>query len=106
MGSSDWRSTKFHKVWETATSDNDLTLYGFRRLKTTHMLNLRYLEEELAEIDHTLYQAGLIIGIDHSLRNRLGLEYCQKDAAVPSVENVITDDLVRKARDLVREYGT
>lgn len=106
MRSSDQPSAKFHKIWETATSDNDLTLYGFRRFKTTHLLNLRYLEEELADIDHTLYQAGLSIGIDHSPRNRLGLEYCQKDAAAPRVEHTITGDLVRKARDLVREYGT
>lgn len=99
------RLTNFHKIWETATNDHDLTLYGFRRFKTTHLLNLRFLEEEIAELDHVLYQAGLAFGTDHSPANRLGLKYCQKDVNVPKPADIITDDLVRKVRGLVREYG-
>jgi len=38
-----------------STADNNLTLHGFRRFKTTYLLNLRFLEEEIAQMDYTLY---------------------------------------------------
>lgn len=105
MTNREQHSTKFHKHWQTATDDNDLTLYGFRRFKTTHLLNLRFLEDEIADLDHILYQAGLSLGIDHSPANRLGLKDCQKDARVPTIQTTITDDLVLKLRCLIRQYG-
>jgi hypothetical protein len=49
-----------------STADNNLTLHGFRRFKTTHLLNLRYLEDEVAQMDHTLYQAGLSLNLSPS----------------------------------------
>jgi hypothetical protein len=52
-----------------STADNNLTLHGFRRSKTTHLLNLRYLEDEVAQIDHTLYQAGLSLNLSPSSAN-------------------------------------
>jgi hypothetical protein len=45
----------FCKLWPRITSDDNLTLHGFRRFKTTHLLNLRFLEEEIAELDHVVY---------------------------------------------------
>lgn len=99
------QSDKFFQHWQAATDDNDLTIYGFRRFKTTHLLNLRFLEDEIAALDHVLYQAGLSIGIDHSPANRLGLKYCQRDAEVPGVEATITENLVLKLRNLVQQYG-
>lgn len=98
-------ANRFHTHWETATDDNNLTLYGFRRFKTTHLLNLRFLEDEIASVDHKLYQAGLSLGTDHSTLNRLGLKYCQKDSRVPEIEDTITDDFIRRVRDLIKQYG-
>ncbi|KAH8742443.1 hypothetical protein F5883DRAFT_442334 [Diaporthe sp. PMI_573] len=97
---SDGHLKRFHKYWENATSDNDLTLYGFRRFKTTHLLNLRFIEAELAELDAVMYQAGLSLGIDHSPLNRLGLQYCQKDA---NVKISVTDDLILRLRELTKQ---
>jgi hypothetical protein len=80
----------FHKCWVASTADNNLTLYGFRRFKTTQLLNLRFLENEIADIDHTIYQAGLSLGLSPSLGDRLGLQHSKRDADVPEVNDVIT----------------
>ncbi|KAI1439484.1 hypothetical protein F5Y02DRAFT_63910 [Annulohypoxylon stygium] len=95
---------KFCKHWQSATADNNLTLHGFRRFKTTHLLNLRFLEDEIAELDHTIYQAGLGLGLDISPTDRLGLKHSKKDAHVPEISETITRDLVLKLRDLLKQY--
>ncbi|KAI1742065.1 hypothetical protein F4680DRAFT_464316 [Xylaria scruposa] len=95
---------QFQEHWEVATDDNNLTLHGFRRFKTTHLLNLRYLEDEIAELDHTMYQAGLSLGLDHTPTDRLGLAWSKKDHNVPSIETSITRELVLKLRDLLKQY--
>ncbi|ETS75191.1 hypothetical protein PFICI_13675 [Pestalotiopsis fici W106-1] len=104
MSQSKRYTENFPKLWQAATDDSDLTLYGFRRFKTSHLLNLRFLEEEIAEIDHKLYQAGLGLGIDHPLADRLGLKDSKKDAKVPRVEDTITEDLVLRLRTLCEQY--
>lgn len=98
-------SARFGTHWQTATDDNNLTLYGFHRFKTTHLLSLRYLEDEIADLDHVVYQAGIRLSVDHSPSNRLGLKDCQKDSSVPPIEATITDALVLKLRTLLKEYG-
>ncbi len=99
------RTDAFRKCWITSTDDNNLTLHGFRRFKTTHLLNLRLLEREIAEMDHTVYQAGLSLGLNPSPTDRLGLKHCQKDADAPSPDVAITEEFVLKLRDLLRQYG-
>jgi hypothetical protein len=42
---------EFAKYWRTATDDHNETLHGFRRFKTTQLLNLRFLEDEIEELD-------------------------------------------------------
>jgi hypothetical protein len=96
---------KFTKHWQNATASNNLTLHGFRRFKTTHLLNLRFLEDEIGELDHIIYQAGLSLGLDPSSSDRLGLEHSKRDANVPQVEETITQELVLKLRRLLKEYG-
>jgi hypothetical protein len=44
----------FRKLWKHSTEDNNLALYGFRRFKTSHLLNLRYLEEEISRLDYDM----------------------------------------------------
>lgn len=97
---------KFRKHWQTATDDNNLTLHGFRRFKTAHLLNLRFLEDEIAELDHTIYQAGLSLNIDDSPSDRLGLKHSRRDTTVPSIETTITRELVFELRGLLQQYGS
>ncbi|KAI0437233.1 hypothetical protein F4803DRAFT_566232 [Xylaria telfairii] len=60
----------FMKYWRTTTADNSLTLHGFRRFKTTYLLNLRFLEGEIATLNHTIYQAALGLGLGPSSSDR------------------------------------
>jgi hypothetical protein len=62
---------EFRKCWTISTADDNLTLHGFLRFKTTHLLNLRFLENEITHMDHTLYQAGLGLGLETSSTDRL-----------------------------------
>jgi hypothetical protein len=95
----------FEKVWASSTEDNNLTLYGFRRFKTTHLLNLRLLEEEIDRIDHQVYQAGLKLGMDPTPADRLGLKHCKKDEHALHPVDVMDEQLILKLRDLLRQYG-
>lgn len=95
----------FEKVWASSTEDNNLTLYGFRRFKTTHLLNLRLLEEEIDRVDHQIYQAGLKLGMDPTPADRLGLKHCKKDEHALRPEDVMDKELILKLRDLLRQYG-
>ncbi|KAH6648135.1 hypothetical protein BKA67DRAFT_524118 [Truncatella angustata] len=86
---------QFRQFWPRITDDNNLTLHGFRRFKTTHLLNLRFLEEEIAQIDHAIYQSGLGLGHEPSVRDRLGLKESKRDSEVPAIEDTITTELPR-----------
>jgi hypothetical protein len=94
----------FEKVWALSTEDNNLALYGFRRFKTTHLLNLRLLEEEIDQIDHQIYQTGLRLA-EPTSADRLGLKNCQKDEHALRPEEILDRQLVFKLRDLLRQYG-
>lgn len=95
----------FRTCWATSTADNNLTLHGFRRFKTTHLLNLRLLEAEIAEMDHTLYQAGFSLGLDLSSSDRLGLKHSKRDSTTFNIDDTITQEFILKLRELVKQYG-
>lgn len=95
----------FEKIWASSTEDNNLTLHGFRRFKTTHLFNLRLLEEEIDRIDHQIYQAGLKLGMDPTPVDRLGLRHCKKDEHSLSPEEVMDERRIQKLRDLLNQYG-
>ncbi|KAI1777169.1 hypothetical protein F4818DRAFT_457099 [Hypoxylon cercidicola] len=95
---------QFSTHWQSSTADNNLTLHGFRRFKTTHLLNLRFLEAEIAELDHAIYQAGLSLEIQPSAADRLALKHSKRDENVPKVEETITDELMLRLRDLLQKY--
>lgn len=101
------RSGIFPKIWSHSTEDRNLTLYGFRRFKTTHLVNLRFLEEEISELDHKIYQAGLSIddGTSKGKPDRLGLRYSHRDPIVPALQDIITDSLVLRLRSILKDYG-
>ncbi|KAL6719006.1 hypothetical protein ACLMJK_003241 [Lecanora helva] len=94
----------FRKLWLKVTDDNGLTLHGFRRFKTSHLLNLRFLEEDIAKVDHQIYQAGLKLGYKASPVDRLGLQHAKRDADAPDVEDVIDRELILRLRGLLKEY--
>lgn len=98
-------SDMFCRHWRSSTADNNLTLHGFRRFKTTHLLNLRFLEQEIAELDHTIYQAGLSLDLELSAADRLGLNHCKRDINVGSNDENITQGFILKLRDLIKQYG-
>ena len=95
----------FPKLWSNITDDNALTLYGFRRFRTTHLLNLRLLETEIDKIDHKIYQAGLSLGLPSTSADKLGLKHSKRDGHAPSPEEVLKPELVLKLRQLLKEYG-
>lgn len=95
----------FLKAWQVASADTSLSLYGFRRFKTSHLLNLRLLEAEIADLDHVVYQAGLTLGFDHAPGNKLGLNYCKRDEKAPIIDETITEEFVLRLRDLLKQYG-
>jgi hypothetical protein len=95
----------FPQLWRKSTTDNNLSLHGFRRFKTTHLLNLRFLEEEIAEIDHKIYQAGLNLGLEPTPADRLGLKTSKRDANVPKIEETIHSSLILRLRSMLRDYG-
>ena len=95
----------FRKCWIASTADSNLALHGFRRFKTTHLVSLRLLENEIAEMDHAVYQAGISLGVSPSSTDRLGLKHSMKDASVPSIEDTITPGFIAKLRELLKQYG-
>ena len=70
---------QFSRHWQSSTNNINLTLHSFRRFKTTHLLNLLFLEDEIAKLDYTAYQAGLTLGIDPMSSDRLGLKHSIRD---------------------------
>ena len=95
----------FKRLWKHSTEDNNLTLYGFRRFKTSHLLNLRYLEEEISRVDHDIYQAGLRSGCVPGERDRLGLRYSKMDSSPPQGNEIFNTGLILKLRSLLKDYG-
>jgi hypothetical protein len=95
----------FPQVWHRSTVDSNVSLHGFRRFKTSHLVNLRFMEEEIAEIDHKIYQAGLNLGFQPTPADRLGLETSKRDANVPKIEEIVNPALVLRLRSLLKDYG-
>lgn len=96
----------FSNLWSSTTDDNSLTLYGFRRFRTTHLLNLRLLETEIEKFDRKIYQAGLSLGLPSTRDDKLGLKHSKKEREAPSPEDILKPELVSKLRRLLKEYGT
>lgn len=98
-------ASRFSQSWPIATADSNVTLHGFQRFKTTHLINLRLLEQEIAEMDRKLYQAGLSLGHDISAADRLGLKTARRDSDATCANETITDEFVEKLRRLISQYG-
>lgn len=99
------RSHLFQKIRRHSTAGNTLRLYDFRRLKTSHLVNLHFLEEEISVLDRQVYQVGIRSGSheNNGGRDALGL---QRDPIVPNEEEFVTDSMLLKLRRLLKEYGS
>lgn len=95
----------FARNWQLSTADHNLTLYGFRRFKTSHLLNLRLLEDEIGKLDRMVFQAGLGLGLEISPEDRLGLNYCRLDKESVDFEKLLQDGSMEKLRQLLKDYG-
>jgi hypothetical protein len=100
IGETDGFQDMFSKVWPAVTDPNPLVLFGFRRFRTSHLLNLRALEHEILEIDHQVFQAGLQLGRAPK-RDRLALDHAEKDTLVP----VLDRERLERLRSLLQQYG-
>ena len=96
---------QFRKLWLHATDDNYLTLFGFRRFRTAHLLNIRFLEEEIDTIDHQIFQAGLDLGNQPRSIDRLGLQHGKRDSIMKKANTLVDKELVLRLRDLLKQYG-
>lgn len=94
----------FRTHWSSSTDDNELSLFSYRRFRSSHLINLRFLEAEISKIDREIYQAGLQLGIDAERRDILGLRSATRDANVPSIEETITQEKILELRRLLKEY--
>ena len=101
-------SQRFRTIWPEITSDNYLSLFGFQRYRTAHLLNLRFLEAELGAIDRDIYQSGLQLSqpldCGHVL-DRLGLKHAKKDNDPKKIEEVVNQALIIRLRELIKQYG-
>ena len=95
----------FPRIWRKSTTDSNMSLHGFRRFKTSHLVNLRFMEEEIARIDHEIYQAGLHLGFQITERDRLGLGTSKLDVEFHKLEESITRPLVLRLRTMLKDYG-
>jgi hypothetical protein len=95
----------FKRLWKHSTEDNNLTLYGFRRFKTTHLLNLRYLEEEIFRLDNDIYNAGLRSGRELGVRDRLGLRYSKTDPSALQDDEIMNREMILRLRNLLKGYS-
>ena len=96
----------FKKAWINASDDNYLTLFGFRRFRTAHLVNLRFLEEEIDKIDHQIFQAGIKLGYSPPAVDRLGLKHAKIDTNAQTADEIMTRKLVLDLRALLKQYGT
>ena len=94
----------FKNQWPLVTHTNHLALFGFRRFRTGHLLNLRLMEEEIKALDHNIFQAGLMLEDGSRKGDRLGIAHAKRD---PSLNGAATVDheMVLKLRSLLKDYG-
>ncbi|KAH0425416.1 hypothetical protein CcaCcLH18_10964 [Colletotrichum camelliae] len=94
---------QFRAHWQSSTADEDVTLYGFSRFRTIHLLNLRFLEGEISELNRLVYQAGQSLSEVPPSRKRLGID-SRWSGMAPEPSKIMNRELVMKLRDLLRQY--
>ena len=95
----------FSKLWRHVTDDSSLIIYGFRRFKTTHSINLRFLEAEIDKKDHTIFHVGLSLGYSPTKIDRLRLRYAKTYASLHHSQGTVDQALLSRLRKLIKQYG-
>ena len=96
----------FSKVWPAVTDPNPLILFGFRRFRTSHLLVLRALEQDILKIDHEVFQAGLRLGEPTQKGGRLALDHAERDTVLEGNDVPVMDrEKLDKLRGLLQQYG-
>ena len=98
------KNANFEKLWREVTDDNYLTLYGFQRYRTIHLLNLRFMEAEIKEINHNIYQASISLNHIPTL-DKLGLKHVKKDVTPATIEEAVNPAIIVRLRGLLKQYG-
>lgn len=90
----------FPQHWLGSIADDMISKFGFRRFQTSQLLNIRFLEGEIAELDRQIYKAGLNL-------NPSALRFGQViiGEQVPAANEVITKENVLTLRRLLKEYS-
>ena len=96
---------KFATHWQNSTSDDPLALFAFRRFRTSQLLNLRFLEDEIATLNDQIYQAGLKMGLPIGEKDYLGLKLAQLDPNALDFKDIITTGNVQRLRQSLKEYS-
>ncbi|KAI1299003.1 hypothetical protein F5Y03DRAFT_408947 [Xylaria venustula] len=95
----------FVRHWEKVlTADNSLTRHRVRRSKTAHLINLRFLEEDIAALNDVIVQAGINTRLDTSSSDRLGRTHSQSVTENPRVEKSLREKLWKRRR-LIGEFS-
>ena len=105
-GERDDMQDMFSKIWPAVTDPNPLILFGFRRFRTSHLLVLRALEQDILKIDHEVFQAGLQLGEPTQKGGRLALDHAERDAVLEGDDVPIMDrKKLDRLRGLLQQYG-
>ena len=95
----------FKTQWSRVTHANDLALFGFRRFRTSHLLNLRLMEEEIKALDHKVFQAGLGMEDGSRKKGRLSLTHDEGDQPSHAGSVMINHEMTLRLRSLIKKYG-
>jgi hypothetical protein len=95
----------FVKNWKICTSPERVSLFGFRRFQTSQLLNLRFLEEEIADLDEDMYHAGLKLATPDRRNDRLGLRGAQRLADDGENVIIVTPAKVQRLRAVLKDYS-
>jgi hypothetical protein len=90
---------QFSRHWRSSTNNNNITLHGFYRFKNAHLLNLRFLDDKIAKLDYTIYQAGLTLRLDQMSSDSLGLKHSMRDPGPQNIATATTREFIIKLRD-------
>jgi len=92
----------FRQHWVSATADDSLSLFGFRRFRTAQLLNLRFLEDEIEDLCRKIFGAGLKLGMPPT---ELGFEHTRGEVEAPRSEDVVTSTEIIRLRGFLKEYS-
>jgi len=93
----------FPNHWQSSTSPEKVSLFGFRRFRTSQLLNIRFLEDEISALDREIYQAGLQLPTQYVSKNHH--EHVRRDPNAAGPNKVINETTIHRLRTLLKQYS-